>query len=280
MCAKMIHATSSSRGPDASPSPSPARRPAGSPGRARCRSGSRPTPAPGRAAATSSGQVGLEPGAGPLDQRGAADVGDGELVPVLAASRSGAAARCRPAGRRRSGTRRSSRRSGIAVQLGQHLDGGVLQFAPLLGGRVGEPVVAERVGHDVGRDDARRRSPSGRTGCRAPRRSAPATAPAGPGRRSVRRPAGSPRTGGPAGTTGTPGRLGSVGATRATHFCSTGLAVLVPAAGQDDGLRRHPVGVDAAFHGHLRRRRRRASRWTATATSPRAACGDVPARAL
>ena len=40
------------------------------------------------------------------------------------------------------------------MQLGQHLDGGVLQFALLLGGRVGEPVAAEGVGHDVGRHHA------------------------------------------------------------------------------------------------------------------------------
>ena len=37
------------------------------------------------------------------------------------------------------------------MQLGQHPDGGVLQFALTFGGRVGEPVAAEGVGHDVGR---------------------------------------------------------------------------------------------------------------------------------
>ena len=36
------------------------------------------------------------------------------------------------------------------VQLREHVDGVVLQFALRLGGRVGEPVAAERVGHDVG----------------------------------------------------------------------------------------------------------------------------------
>ena len=37
------------------------------------------------------------------------------------------------------------------MQRGQHLDRGVLQLALALDGRVGEPVAAEGVGHDVGR---------------------------------------------------------------------------------------------------------------------------------
>jgi hypothetical protein len=41
-----------------------------------------------------------------------------------------------------------------AVQVGQHLDRGVLERALLLGCGVEQPVVAECVGHDVGRDDA------------------------------------------------------------------------------------------------------------------------------
>ena len=40
------------------------------------------------------------------------------------------------------------------VQVGEHLDRGVLERALLFGCGVEEPVVAEGVGHDVGRDDA------------------------------------------------------------------------------------------------------------------------------
>ena len=76
----------------------------------------------------------------------------------------------------------------------------------LLGGGVDEPVVAERVRHDVGRHDAvdvihqeERRAEHGAVRRRS-------TAPRGPARRSARRPAGSRRIDGRAGTSGTPAR--------------------------------------------------------------------------
>ena len=139
------------------------------------------------------------------------------------------------------------------VQLGQHVDGVVLQLALRLGGRVGEPVAAERVRHDVGRHHAGRRSPSGRTACRAPipvgsshRTRGTGTSVISPTSRitsnwwSIRYDE----------NTGT----SCFGGRDARHpLLFVLLAVGFPASGQDDGLRRHPVGVDAALHGHLRR---------------------------
>ena len=162
------------------------------------------------------------------------------------------APQARSAPPRRPGSR-TSLGLGNRMQFGDHLDGAVLQFA--LTSRPAHRrtsccrtcMASRRAGPDP------RRSPSGRTACRAPSPSPRASAPAARGCRSSRRPAGSRRTDGPCGRTRTRGRPAAVGATRATHFSSRLPAVLVPAAGQDDRLRRHAVGVDAAFHGDLGR---------------------------
>ena len=123
----------------------------------------------------------------------------------------------------------------------------------LLGGRVGEPVAAERVRHHVGRHDAvdvihqeeRRTEHVARVlhppdaGDRHVGQFADQSDDVelvvqaiGREHRHVR---------GARGDAGHPLLLRR-------------LAVLLPLPGQDDGLRRHPVGVDAAFDGHLRGR--------------------------
>ena len=219
MCAKTIHATSISRGPSVAISQSSTATGSKS-SYSTLPTRESPQTSTGSVAATSSGQFASSQSSarstsGDRPMSGTANSYQ-DLQPVEVAPQRGSASASVDVGQEPEG------RLGVGdrVQLGEHLDGAVLQFALRSAGGVGEPVVAERVGHHVGRHDARRRGPSGRTACRAPRRSAPATAPAAPGRRSSRRPAGSRRTGGPSDTTRTPARPASVGATRATHFSS------------------------------------------------------------
>ena len=198
--------------------------------------------------------------------------GDGELVPVLEPAEVPRAAGCPRAGRPRSRNPKVVAASGIACSCGQHLDGGVLQFA-----------AASR---------AVRRRTSCRRRCRASRRAArspstwsirkngvPSTSPVGSIQRTaghrhvgeLGRPAAAPRTGGPSDRRGTPGRPARSARpgppTSARRARRPG-----PPAGQDDGLRGHPVGVDAALDRHLRGDARRASPSTATATAQRAWC--------
>ena len=140
---------------------------------------------------------------------------------------------------------------GNRVQLGQHLDGGVLQFALFGRGRVGEPVAAEGVGHDVRRHHCPRRGPSGRTDC-------PARSPVG----SIQRTCGTGTSVSSETSRNTSilvvhpvgGEHRDVGRGRRDPGHPLPLdrcTVLGPAAGQDDGLRGHAVGVDTAFDFHL-----------------------------
>ena len=194
-------------------------------------------------------EVVLQPRQCTLDQRRAADVGHRELVPVLQPAE--VPAQRGVAGRIDLGEE-AERLLGVGdrVQLGQHLDGRILQLAPFLGGRVGEPVAAERVGHDVGRHDARdvvhqeeRRAEHGPL----------VVDPPDAGDRHVGEFA------------DLPDHLELVVESvcredrdilgRWRHpghpLLLDRSAVLLPPAGEDDGLRRHPVGFDAALDGHL-----------------------------
>ena len=139
------------------------------------------------------------------------------------------------------------------MQLGEHPDRCVLQLALVFDGCVGEPVAAEGVGHDVGRHHRRRRNPSRRTVYPALRRCSPASAPGGQERRSARRLCGSPRIGGPVGTSGTPGRPRRWAPpgppTSALPACRPRSQRAVRMMVSDD----MPVGVHAALHGDLGR---------------------------
>ena len=193
------------------------------------------------------GPVRLEPVQRPLDQLGAADIGDRELVPGLQPIevapqriRFGPVieeAECRFGFRDR-------------MQVGDHLDGAVLQFALSLGGGVREPVVAECVRHHVRRhlaldvihqeerraeDRARRFQPphagNWDVGLLADQ-SDDVELVVHPIRREHR-------------------HVLRGGRHPRHPLLFPALPVLVPAARQDDRFRRHAVGVDAAFHGDL-----------------------------
>ena len=136
------------------------------------------------------------------------------------------------------------------MQRCQHSDGGILHFALTLGRRVGKPVAAEGVGHDVGRhlalDVVHQEE-------RCPQDVAGRFEPAHPRDRDV-------------------GQLANHsyhvelvvkpicredldvlgGGRHPGHqlLCHR-LAVLLPAGGEDDGLRRHAGRVHAAFDGYL-----------------------------
>ena len=270
MCAKTIHDDVDLARADGRPSPSRGRRRARSPGRARCRSGSRPSTSTGAVAATSSGrfassQRSARSTSGERPRSGTANSYQARSQPRL---RRSALSR---AGRRRSRKPKVSAASGIACSLRQPST--VLSWRSRCssGGASASQLSPKVYGMTSGGT-----TPSIRS---IRKNGVPSTSPVGsshrpsaPGRRSSRRPAGSRRTGGPAGRTGTPGRPRSEGATRATHFSSCCSTLGLPASGQDDGLRGHPVGVDAALHGDLRRGAAGHAPWTATATSRRAAC--------
>ncbi len=139
------------------------------------------------------------------------------------------------------------------MQRRQHCDGGVLQFALTLGRCVGEPVAAKGVGHDVGRhhtldvvhqEEGRAQNVAGRL------------EPAHPRDRDIGQLSDHPYhvelvvepvcredldvLGG--------------GCDPGHQLLRYRPAVLLPAGGQDDGLRRHAGRVHTAFHGYLRRR--------------------------
>ena len=137
------------------------------------------------------------------------------------------------------------------MQLCQHFDGAVLQFALTFDGCVGEPVIAEGVGHDVGWYDAvdvvhyEKRCAQDLAG-----RFEPAHR----------------RDGDVGDFADFPDHfelmVESIGGEdlhifggrgHAGHqLLLDGLSVLMPAGGQDDGFRRHARRVDAAFDGDLR----------------------------
>jgi hypothetical protein len=137
------------------------------------------------------------------------------------------------------------------MQLGDHLDRAVLQFALTVGRRVGEPIVAECVRHyirrhltlDVVHQEERRAEHRTRR-----------FQPPHPGHRDVGLLADEPDD---VELVVHPIRREHRHVLRSGRhprhpLLFAALAVLVPAAGQDDGLRGHTVGVDAAFHGDLR----------------------------
>jgi hypothetical protein len=96
--------------------------------------------------------VGVEPGEGAFDQRGRQPVGGGEVVPSPGLGHPAAQRRVP----RRVGHQEGEARLGLGdgVQAGQDVDGLVLEAA--LVGRVGvvQPVIPERVRHDVRRHPA------------------------------------------------------------------------------------------------------------------------------
>lgn len=136
------------------------------------------------------------------------------------------------------------------VRSGQRCDGGVLQLALALGGRVGEPVVTERVRHDVGRHHAldvvhqKERSSQHVAGGLDPAH---------------------PRDGNVGQLSDQPDHFELVvkpirrehrhvlgGRRHPRHQLLLDRSpVLLPPRGQDDGFRRHAGGVHATFHGHL-----------------------------
>ena len=138
------------------------------------------------------------------------------------------------------------------VQLGQHVDGVVLKRALRLRGRIGEPVVTERVRHDVGRNHTRHvvHQKELRAKYLAGRLQPPHKRNRDVGLLAdqpdhvelvvhpIRR----------------EHRHVLFGGRDARHpLLFVLLTIRLPTSGQDDGLRGHPVGVDPALHGHLRR---------------------------
>ena len=226
--------------PDRRPSPSRGRRPARSRGRARCRSGRRPSTARRRCGR----EVGLQPGQAALGERRPADVGDREVVPGAGPGEV-AAQRRSPVG---VGVeeRERRRRVGDRVQPGEHR-------------RPCRPAAGAG-------PRGRRRRASCRRSCRAARRAGPR-----PSMRSIRKngvPSTSPvgsiqRTAGTGTSVSSPhdphrvvlvlervaredrevlGGRGDPGDVLAPAL----LAALGPGGVEEQRLRRHAVGVDAA----------------------------------
>ena len=196
------------------------------------------------------GEVVFQPLQALLDQRRAADVGNRELVPFLEPVQL-AAQRCVTG---RNGLGEESERLvrvGNRVQLRQHLDGRVLQCALLFGCGVGEPVAAEGVGHHVGRNDALDVIHQEERGAE---HRALGIDPAHLRYRHVGEFLDQPDdvvlVVHP--VLGEHRHVFGGGRHPGDPLLLDLLAVLGPAAGQDDGLRRHAVGVDAALDGHLR----------------------------
>ena len=203
------------------------------------------------------GPIRLEPVQRSLEQLRAADVGDGELVPGLqpievapqrVRFRSRLAGDIGPSDVGEEPERRLG--VGNRMQFGDHLDGAVLQFALTLGRGVGEPVVAERVRHHVRRHlaldvihqeelGAEHRTcrfkpphPRNRDVCVLAHQPDDVELVVHPIRREHR-------------------NVLRGGRHPGNPLLFPALPIFVPAAGQDDRLRRHAVGVDAAFHGDL-----------------------------
>ena len=167
---------------------------------------------------------------------------------------------------------------GIACSLAMHLDGGVLQFALLLRCGIGEPVVAERVGHHVGRHDAVDVIHQEERGAQ---HLAGVLQPAHARHRDVGEFAGQPHhlelVVQPVPRKHRDVGLGGRDPRHPLLF--PGVAVLGPAAGENDGLRRHSVGVDAAFHRDVGGDAARHDGGQPL-RQHRGQGGDVPARAL
>ena len=111
-----------------------------------------PGVAPAQHGLVGAGQVGLEPVETALDQRRAAEVGDREVVPGAGACEIAGQGGLAGVGRVEERERRV--RVGDRVQPRDHVDGRVLQPALVLGRGVVEPVVPEVVGQHVLRDHA------------------------------------------------------------------------------------------------------------------------------
>ena len=192
-CAKTIQRHVHLARADRRPSPSRGRRPARSRGTSRCRSARRPSTAP---ASSGVGQVGLEPG-----ERRARRSASGRCRGPRTRTRPAPARGCARAAVAPGVVRRSRKANVVGrvrdrVQLGEHLDGRVLE--PPLVLRATRRRASCRRSCRAARPAGRRRrsGPSGRTACRAPRRSARSSATAGHGHvGAARRRSASRRTG-------------------------------------------------------------------------------------